>query len=330
MRRIRRLLLMSIAGIGFLSAVELPGFIEDPAMHEQSRSFLWGSDVNVHINAPARDSLKIEKETMLIFYALPAGNTIEWTIGKKMQPNDDWHYDIQHIGAQTRFLRKTLKDKNVVTIYLQPLSKSWSLYAESHPHDHVQRIHEMTDSIISLFSAFHYKVTFSGHSAGGSWVLRNLIGRSEVPSRVERLAFLDSNYNYKYHADHYDSLFTKFLLDRDSTFLCLLAYNDSIALYKEAPLVSARGGTWWNARYMKERLEPCFTFTDSHDVDFTRHISLKGRFQILLKENPGREIFHTVQVYRNGFIHSILSGTEYENVAYSYYGEPAYLQYIRE
>ena len=134
MRRIR-LLLTSIAGICFLSAVELPGFIEDPAMHEQNRSFLWGADVNVHINAPGPDSLKIEKETLIIFYALPAGNSIAWTIGKKLQPDDDWHYDIQHIGAQTRFLRRILKDKNVITIYVQPLSKSWSLYAKAHPHD---------------------------------------------------------------------------------------------------------------------------------------------------------------------------------------------------
>ncbi len=160
-------------------------------------------------------------------------------------------------------------------------------------------------------------------------MLRNLLGRDEVPPWVERLGFLDSNYNYKYDADHYDSLFCKFLLDRDSTYLCLLAYNDSIALYGGAPIVSAEGGTWWNARYMKKRLDPIFDFADSHDVAFRRHIALDRRFEILLKENPTREILHTVQVYRNGFIHSMLSGTEYENSGYTYYGEPAYLEYIQ-
>ena len=46
------------------------------------------------------------KPVLLVFYALPNGNTIEQTIGKAIGPGDDWHFDIQHIGAQTRFLRE--------------------------------------------------------------------------------------------------------------------------------------------------------------------------------------------------------------------------------
>lgn len=314
--------------ISILNAVALPGFTQNPIMHEQTKSYVWGMDVNVHINAPGEDSLKLDKETIICFFACPAGNSIEWTIGKQMEAGDDWHYDIQHIGAQTRFLRKVLKDKNLIVIYTQTTDNGWNLYSSKHT-DHVQRIQDVTNYALQEFSEFDYKVTLNGHSAGGGFVLRNLLNHPEVPTWIDRLGFLDSNYNYKYDADEYDSLFTKFLMDRDSTYICFLAYNDSVALYQGSPIVSATGGTWWNARYMKKRLDPVFNFADSHDVSFQRHIALKKRFEILLKENPTKAILHTVQVYKNGFIHSMLSGTEYENVGYDYYGEPAYLEYIQ-
>ena len=51
--------------------------------------------------------------------------------------------------------------------------------------------------------------------------------------------------------------------------------------------------------------------------------------QFILKENPDRKIFHTVQVERNGFIHSILSGTADEGKGYEYFGPRAYAQWIR-
>ena len=47
-----------------------------------------------------------------------------------------------------------------------------------------------------------------------------------------------------------------------------------------------------------------------------------------MKENPGREIFHTVQVEKNGFIQSLLSGTAYEGLGYTYFGERAYAKWI--
>lgn len=45
------------------------------------------------------------KPTKLIIYALPNGNTTAQTFGKKLKAGDDWHFDIQHIGAQTTFIR---------------------------------------------------------------------------------------------------------------------------------------------------------------------------------------------------------------------------------
>lgn len=65
------------------------------------------------------------RPVLLIFYALPNGNTTEQTIGKAMRPGDDWHFDIQHIGAQTRFLRNAITDRTVVVAYLENDLTSW-------------------------------------------------------------------------------------------------------------------------------------------------------------------------------------------------------------
>ncbi|MCF7833018.1 MAG: fibronectin type III domain-containing protein [Candidatus Marinimicrobia bacterium] len=320
--------ILLLASLSFLYGIALPNFTQNEIMHEQTRSFLWGGDVNVHINAPGEDSLKLDKETIIIFYALPAGNTIEWTIGKLMEEGNDWHYDIQHIGAQTRFVRNTLKDKNIITIYVQPISNSWVLWAQSHPNDYIEKTQQMTDNILEPFSEFNYKVTLNSHSAGGGWIFRNIYGRTKIPSWIDRIGFIDSNYNYRYNADIYDPLFKQFLNQRDSTYLCFLVYNDSTALLSGEHFIGI-GGTWCTAKLMKSRLDPYFTFIDSHDVSFYRYTALNKRFEILMKKNPTQAILHTVQVYRNGFIHTMLSGTEYENVGYQYYGEPAYLEYIQ-
>lgn len=328
-RQIKKTFVIVLLGTALLHAIVLPGFSEDKNAHEQTRTFVWGEDVDVHINAPGKDLLDPDKETIIVFYALPAGNTIEWTIGKKMQADDDWHFDIQHIGAQTRFLRNILKDKNLIVIYIQPNYKGWQLYDDKHPDDFLPLIQQMTTDLLTPFKQFNYKVTLSGHSAGGSWVLRYLQGVKKIPKWVDRIVFIDSNYNYKYDAAHYDSLFVDFLMQRDDTRLCVMAYNDSVALYKGKSVVSAEGGTWWNTRYMLKRIKKQFHFIENSDNDMKRYNALSGRFQILLKENQTRAILHTLQVYKNGFIHSMLSGTKYEHAGYRYYGQPAYLDFIK-
>jgi hypothetical protein len=87
----------------------IPGFSISPYFGEQVATFLYNPEVRIHINAPPINSFDATKPTALVFFALPNGNTIEMTVGKQVGPNDDWHYDIQHIGAQTRFLRTKIK-----------------------------------------------------------------------------------------------------------------------------------------------------------------------------------------------------------------------------
>ncbi|TAK99991.1 MAG: hypothetical protein EPO07_10250, partial [Verrucomicrobia bacterium] len=81
--------------------------------------------VKIFVNSPPRAEFAPAKPVLLIFYALPNGNTTEQTIGRNLKPGDDWHFNIQHIGAQTRWLRQVLTNRTPVVAYLEADSKSW-------------------------------------------------------------------------------------------------------------------------------------------------------------------------------------------------------------
>jgi hypothetical protein len=88
----------------------LPGFKTMASFNEQEfYSENFAKDVILSINAPEKFNKK--GKTYLVLFALPNGNSIEWTKGKKMKPGDDWHFDIQHIAAQTRLVRNLDKKK---------------------------------------------------------------------------------------------------------------------------------------------------------------------------------------------------------------------------
>ena len=120
---------------GTTNASGFSGWTDRPEFHERIAAFTLDPEVKVHINAPAPDSLSPGKKLLLIFYALPNGNTTAQTIGRVPKPGDDWHYDIQHIGAQTRFLRDLLKDRDVVVVYLEAESRSWPAWRKAHGDD---------------------------------------------------------------------------------------------------------------------------------------------------------------------------------------------------
>ena len=113
-----------------------------------------------------------------------------------------------------------------------------------------------------------------------------------------------------------------------SHYLCVLAYNDAVALLNGKPFVSAADGTWGKSHEMQRDLAQDFQFTTRTNAEFQTFSALDGRVQFILKENPERQIFHTVQVERNGFIHCIVSGTTNEAKGYEYFGPRAYSPWI--
>jgi len=281
--------------------------------------------VRILVNAPAEDQMPAGKKVLLVLYALPNGNTIEWTLGRKPLPNDDWQYNIQHIAAQTRFLRDRLTNQAVVLALLEASQKSWPAWRKQHGDT---RIPNIVQSINELFPERKVEVVLNGHSGGGSFIFGYVNALSAIPSNVVRIAFLDSNYAYAPELAHGRKL-AAWLNGNEERVLCVLAYHDSIARLDGKPFVSESGGTWGRSRAMLEDLSQWFTWTAKTNGPMETYSAKGGKVEFLLHQNPKREILHTVQVERNGFIHSLLLGTPLESRDYQYLGDRAYEEYIR-
>jgi len=310
--------------IGFRQPGCLPGFQVSPFFQEQEFEAQW-QDVSVRINAPAASGWRSDEPVQLVLFALPNGNTIDWTFGKIRTAADDWHFDIQHIGAQTRFLRALPLPGNLVVAYLATQQKSWPAWKREHA-DHKILIRAIVDRLLDLFKDSEVRLSLSGHSGGGAFLFGFIDGAAVIPEKVQRISFLDSDYGYDEAAG--DKI-AAWLAASTGRFLTVLAYNDSVALYQGKPLVSEKGGTWYKSRMMQKRLAADFRFQVEEDTAWIRHRSLDGRIQFLLKKNPHRGIFHTEQVERNGFIHTQVAGTGFEEKGYIYFGSRAYEKFIQ-
>jgi hypothetical protein len=279
--------------------------------------------VRVVINSPAPPGAV--KPTRLVLYALPAGNTIEQTLGRRLRPGDDWHFDIQHIAAQTRWLRAHASpDARLVVACLQPAERSWVLWRRAHA-DHPARIAALVEALRQKFSGA--MLTLASHSAGGSFVFGYLDGVMKIADDIERLAFLDSNYAYDAAKGH-DTKLAAWLAASPAHHLVVLAYQDYLALLDGRTFVSEAGGTWGRSQAMLADLARRFPFTRADSGGLQRHTALGGRIEFLLEENPGKAVLHTRQVELNGFIHALLSGTPLAGHGYTYLGERAYADLI--
>lgn len=308
-----------------VNAQLLSGFSNTGVFNEQELSISnYPDSVLIEINAPLHFSTR--GKTYLIFYALPNGNSIEWTKGKFLAHGDDWHYDIQHIAAQTRFIRNLDKNNNYIVAYIANKQKSWPLWKRS-TTDAINKIRHIVDSVTAMFQQYKPQTILNGHSGGGGFIFGYIDAVKSIPSEISRIAFLDSDYGYE--TEKHQKKLSEWLQQNKKSHLTVLAYNDSVALYNGKPLVSATGGTWYRSRLMQRDLASSFSFTTTSDTAFIHHYALNGRIAIHLKENPTGLIYHTVQVEKNGFIYSILGNSRYDRKKYfTYFGERVYSKYI--
>lgn len=291
-------------------------------VRQKFNTFTFSNDIKITIDAPG--SLHTRRPLWLIWYALPNGNTTEQTMGKKIQPGDDWHFGIQHIAAQTAFLRNTVKNTDIVVVYAENEYKSWPAWKSKHA-DYAGIIQRLMDTVSNLFQHAKKEIQLNGHSGGGRFIFSYLDGVSEIPSNIKRISFLDSNYGYD---SSYLPKFTKWLKGNLDNYLTVFAYNDSVALYEGKTFVSATGGTWYRSRLMLREISPFFTLKENNNDSMLHYSTADKRLQFYLKANPEKKIFHTVQVERNGFIHAVLNGTKYDSRKYKYYGKRAYDKFI--
>ncbi len=304
----------------------LNGFHTTERFDEQEIAIIRFKDVTINVNAPLHFNKK--GKTYLVFFALPNGNSVEWTKGKKMKAGDDWHFDIQHIAAQTRFVRNLDKKNNYIVAYLMAEQKSWPTWKRTTPNS-IPLIKNIVDRLSAEFKNYNPEIVLNGHSGGGSFIFGYLDAVEKIPDNIKRIAFLDSDYGYQ------DSLHTKKLVDwlqKDKkNNLFVLAYNDSLVIYDGKPLVSPTGGTWYRSRLMQRKLSENFSFKTIADTVFINHVALKGRIRIVLKENPNGLIYHTVQVERNGFIYSLFSNTRFDKRKYfTYFGDRVFEKLISD
>ncbi len=185
----------------------------------------------------------------------------------------------------------------------------------------------MVDYLTNLFADYNPFVVLTGHSGGGSFTFSYLDNVKEIPHSIKRISFLDSNYGYN---DSYGPKILEWLNASAENFLSVIAYNDSVALYNGKPFVSDTGGTWFRSKMMKNYFDDYLEFTEEENDEFIKYTALNGRIKFILKKNPDRLIFHTVQVELNGFIQGMLSGTSLESVGYKYYEQRAYSQFIQD
>ncbi len=301
------------------------GFRPGEAFDELTRELHLPEGVRMVINAPAPESFNTNQPVELIIFAVPNGSTIEWTVGKRVQPGDDWRFDLQHIGAQTRWLRQRQTNQTVVVAYLENSLKSWPAWRRQHGD---AGIPALINAVRDIFAVYLHHLVLTGHSGGGSLTFGYLNALPEIPDAVARIAFLDSNYAYE-TTNHLAKL-SRWLRADSNHCLSVLAYHDSIALLNGKTFVSERGGTWGRSHAMLADLSREFAFASStNGTGLQTHIAANGRIQFFLKENPEKKILHTVQVDRNGFIHALLTGTPLENRGYEYFGARVYGRWIQ-
>jgi len=291
------------------------------ALHaaEVSRELRPEPGVRVTIVTP--DPFDRRLPTELVLYALPNGNTTEWTIGKARGAGDDWHFDIQHIGAQTRALRATMTDRNIVVAYLETEQKSWPAWRAAHPGNGPQivRIVEQIKKAVPKSKALNLCLT--GHSGGGSFIFGYLEAVPEVPRDVRRIAFLDSNYNYD--AAQHASKLVRWLGDDRTRRLVVVAYDDRNITLNGKKVVSDTGGTYRATQRMVESLK----LAEGQSGSYVRFSG--PQIEMLVHRNPENKILHTTLVGEfNGYLHALTVGTAWEGKLGSLEGPRAYTQFV--
>lgn len=307
-------------------AGEIDGFTPQHFLAEQILQETR-DDARILINAPSAESFDAHKPTLLVIYALPNGNTIEQTIGAQLRPGLDWHFDIQHIGAQTRLMRKFFPDRNIVVAYVEADGRSWPSWRAKHA-DNAARIRGIVEWIVARVPGEPVELVLSCHSGGGSFLWGYLNSADALPDQIQRIVFLDANYSYSDDDRHGDKLLA--WLKRDARHrLIVMAYDDRNIELNGKKIVSETGGTFRASHRMLDRFGRDVVFQKSSIAGFDRLTALDGQIEFFIHPNAQNKILHTTMVGEwNGYITALTLGTTAEATWGSFGGERAYTPFI--
>lgn len=264
------------------------------------------------------------KPTKIIIFALPNGNTTAQSFGKKLAQGEDWHFDIQHIGAQTAFIRNTDPNTNYVVVYVENNLKSWPAWRRKYSAGDEQ-IGKLVHQLLMDYQVYRPKLILTGHSGGGSFIFGYLNSQVHLPTTLERIGFLDATYGYE--TEKHNMKLKTWLKNKHHS-LQVIAYNDSVVVYNGKPLVSPTGGTWYRSKLMTKDLKNELKLNAVDLMDRLTWNTKNGLIAFSLIKNPEAKIFHTVLVEKNGFIDLIFRGTKLQDKNYKFWGERAYQNYV--
>ena len=326
-------LLIGVIIIMFYSCISIPsshflGFKKSSYFNEQVKMYTFDPGVRILIDAPRKKLFGIKKPTRIVFYALPNGNTIEQTFGKKVKEDVDWHFGIQHIGAQTRRLREIIKDENIIVAYLEAEGKSWPSWRGKYENNR-ELIPKIIESIKQQVNIPDAQIELSAHSGGGSFIFGYINNVEKIPSAVRRIIFLDANYSFSNDEKHGEKLL-EWLKSNPDNHLVIIAYDDREITLNGKKVLGPTGGTFRATHRMIERLEKDIKLDKRTEGDIEHYKGLNEQIDIIIHLNPKNEILHTVLVEKNGFIHSLTLGTKYENKAGIFRGPIEYTKWIQE
>lgn len=294
---------------------------------EYTFTFPHPPDVRIMINTPAHRGAAIAQPVELVIYAVPDGSTIEQTIGKKLTAGVDEKFDLQHIGAQMRFVREKVPSRKIIIAYVESRQLAWHEWRKAHADALIPGI---IAAVRAKAGGGAMRTTLCGHSGGGSFIFGYINTVEAIPDDIARIAFLDATYAYDPALRHGDKLAAWLSTPQRDHRLCVLAYRDDIALIDGKPLISPAAGTWYRSQLIQADLEKKFTFMTTKAGDIQNIAALEARIRLLLHTSPDRAIPHTMQVEKNGFIQSLLSGTPDESRGYRYFGPRNYEKWIAE
>jgi hypothetical protein len=309
------------------AAVDSPHWTRSTQFDETSFTTTVDPKVRINVNAPIDDNGQPVRATRLIVFALPNGNTLEQTLGCEMKPGMDWHYDIQHIAAQTRLLRTLDPKEKIVLVCAEAPGLSWPSFRKSVP-DADTKIGELVDEWREEFGESDCKVTLTGHSGGGSFDFGVIESTSEIPAYIDRIAFLDSNYAFE--AARHAKKLEKWLDDNKDRRLIVICYDDREITLDGKKVVGPAGGTWRATDRMQDALGKHFVLTDSIHEPFQETTGLDGRIHLYKHPNPANKILHTVLVGEmNGLLHIATLGTPQEEKWGKFGGPRAFAKFVQ-
>lgn len=306
---------------------KLADFNMSPYFDEQVKTYTFDPNVTVHINAPSASAYNPAKPVRLVIYALPNGSTIAQTIGCQKEPDLDWHFYIQHIGAQTRRLRELRPEENLVVAYLQAGGRSWPAWRQNTPGSG-PRLVALIDELRGYFPDKRTTVELTCHSGGGSLLFGYINEMEQIPDWIERIVFLDANYGYSDEAKHAEKLMA-WLQGSPRHYFGVVAYDDREIEVDGKKVVGPTGGTYRRTQTMVARLSRDLELAREQRADRTIWKAYDGRLEVDLFQNPENKILHTVLVEKNGFIHALMFGTPMAAQAGTLFDAPTYESWIQ-